>query len=253
MRIAIGLLSLSVGLAACTTTEMSQPGAKADLKEAARLNTQLGIDYMRQGNFDLALEKLTRALDQDDDFAPAHSAIALLYQKRDEPKLARKHYKKALSLNENDPGAMNNFGIFLCGQGEVDDAEEIFVKAAKSKDNRSPADSWTNAGVCVRRNPKKLDKAEEYLREAIRLNPRHENALAQMAAVCFDRQDYLRSRAFLQRYEKVGPPTLETLWIGAQTESALGDTAAAQAYSDRLRKQFPESDESTRSPQAPPS
>ncbi len=36
-------------------------------------------------------------------------------------------------------------------------------------------------------------------------------------------------------------------------ESALGDTAAAQAYADRLREQFPESDESSRSPEAPPS
>lgn len=242
-RIGIGLLSLYVALAACTTTTENAPGSKTDLKEAARLNTQLGIDYMRQGNFDLALEKLTRALDQDDDFAPAHSAIALLYQKRDEPKLARKHYKKALSLNENDPGAMNNFGIFLCGQGEIDDAEEIFVKAAKNKDNRSPADSWTNAGVCVRRDPKKLDKAEEYLREAIRINPRHENALGQMALVCFDRKDYLHARAFLQRYEALAKDTAQTLSIGAQTERKLGDVQSARMYERRLRTEFPDSPE----------
>jgi type IV pilus assembly protein PilF len=244
MRIAIALAAaLGLALAACTTTEVLQAGSKTDLKEAARLNTSLGIDYMRQGQYDVALEKLQKALDQDPDLAAAHSAIALLYQKRDEPKLARKHYRKALSLNANDPGAMNNFGIFLCGQGEIDDAEEIFVKAAQSKDNKQPADSWANAGVCVRRDPKKLDKAESYLREALKLNPRHENALAQMALVCFDKNDYLRSRAFLQRYEAIAKDTPQTLWIGARIERKLGDVASARAYERRLRTEFPEAPE----------
>ena len=74
-----------------------------------------------------------------------------------------------------------------------------------------------------------------------------------LARASLQKKDYLRARGFLQRYEKSGPPTPETLWIGAQTESALGDTAAAQEYANRLREQFPESDESSRSPEAPPS
>lgn len=234
---------ICLALAACTTTEVQAPGAKTDLKEAARLNTQLGIDYMRRGQYDFALEKLEHALEQDPDLATAHSAIALLYQKRDEPKLARKHYKKALDLNENDPGTMNNFGIFLCGQGEIADAEEIFVKAAQSKDNGQPADSWANAGVCVRRDPKRLDKSEEYLRQALRLNPKHENALAQMAMVCMERQDYLRARAFLQRYEAVAKDTAQTLWIGAQIERKLGDVQSARMFERRLRTEFPEAPE----------
>ena len=236
-------LLLGVTLAACTTTEVTAPGSKTDLKEAARLNTSLGIDYMRQGQYDFALEKLQRALEQDPDQAAAHSAIALLYQKRDEPKLARKHYKEALDLNENDPGAMNNFGIFLCGQGELEEAEEIFLKAAKSKDNPQAADAWANAGVCVKRDPKRLDKAEGYLREALKLNPRHQNALVQMAQVCFDRGDYLRARAFLQRYDAIARPSAQTLWIGAQIERKLGDPVAARNYERKLRTQFPESPE----------
>jgi type IV pilus assembly protein PilF len=237
------MAAASIVLAACTTTEVQQPGSKADLKEAARLNTQMGIDYMRKGQYELSLEKLQRALEQDSDLAAAHSAIALLYQRRDEPKLARKHFKKALDLNESDPGAMNNYGIFLCGQGEVEDAEEIFVEAARSKENRQPADSWANAGVCVRRDPKRLDKSEEYLREALRLNPRHENALAQMAIVCFTKQDYLRARAFLQRYEAIAKDTPQTLSIGAQIERKLGDVQSARAFERRLRSEFPDSPE----------
>ena len=58
----VGMLGLA--LAACTTTD-SNP-QKADMEEAARLNAQLGIDYMRKGQYELALEKLQKAIDQDD-------------------------------------------------------------------------------------------------------------------------------------------------------------------------------------------
>lgn len=229
-------------LVACTTTQV-EGGGKTDLKEAARLNTQLGIDYMRKGQYELALEKLQRALDQDSDLAAAHSTIALLYQRRGEAELAEDHYREALDLNRNDPGTMNNFGVFLCGQGEVDDAEEIFLKAAQSKDNNNPADAWANAGVCVRRDPKKAGKAEDYFREALRLNTRHPNALAQMAAVSYDKQDYLRARAFLQRYEAVARPTSQTLFIGVQTERKLGDLQTARSYERRLKTEFPDAPE----------
>jgi len=245
MKASFGIRHLAIvvflGLAGCTTTEVS--GDKTDLKEAARLNTQLGIDYMRKGQFDFALEKLKRALEQDPGLATAHSTIALLYQRRGEAELAEDHYREALDLNADDPGTLNNFGIFLCAQGEVDDAEKVFLRAAQNRDNRSPADAWANAGVCVRREPKKLARAEEYFREALKLNNRHPNALAQMALVCYEKQDYLRARAFLQRYEAIAKPTAQTLWIGAQTERKLGDLQGARGYERRLRTEFPDAPE----------
>ena len=242
MRIAAALL---LALSACTTTEMQPPEGqtKPDLKEAARLNTQLGIDYMRKGQIDLALEKLQKAIDQDDDLGMAHSAIALVYQQKGEPKLASQHYREALSINSDDAVTLNNFGIFLCGQNNIDDAEDMFMRAAKAKDNRVPADAWANAGVCLRNSPKARERAEGYLREALRLNPRHANALATMAQYSFDKKDYLRARAFLQRYEIASRPTAQTLWIGAQTERALGDMQTARSYERRLRSEFPESAE----------
>ncbi len=243
MRIVVAALAVALA-AACTTTEQQQVGAsKPDLKEAARLNAQLGIDYMRRGQFELALEKLEKAIDQDDDLAMAHSAIALVYQRKGEPKLASKHYREALSLNSNDAATMTNFGVFLCGQGEADDAEQMFLRAAKHKDNQIPADAWANAGVCLRSTPKARERAEGYLREALRLNPKHANALATMAQYSFDKKDYLRARAFLQRYEIASRPTAQTLWIGAQTERALGDMQMARSYERRLRSEFPESAE----------
>ena len=243
MSVRAAVIAAGLALAACTTTTEQAGSGKTDLKEAARLNTQLGIDYMRKGQYEFALEKLKKALDQDPDLATAHSSIALLYQRRGEADLAEDHYREALDLNQDDPGTLNNFGIFLCGQGEIEDAEEVFVKAAQNRDNTNPADAWANAGVCVRREPKKQEQAENYFREALKLNPRHPNALAQMAMISYDRQDYLRARAFLQRYESIAKATPQTLWIGVQTERKLGDLQSARGYERRLKTEFPEAQE----------
>lgn len=237
----VAALAAAMLIAACVTTDNSVvPGRQPDLKEAARLNTQLGIDYMRKGQLDLALEKLKKALTQDPDLAMAHSTIALVYVRRGENKLAGYHYRQALDENDDDPVTLNNFGVFLCGQNEIEDAEEYFLKAARHKDYATPEAAWTNAGVCVRREPKRADKAEQYFREALRVNPQFPDALAQMALLNFERQDHLRARAFLQRYDAVARATPETLWIGARNERALGDMGAARTYERRLKAEFPD-------------
>lgn len=231
-------------LAGCVTTEeVPLPGSEPDLAEAAKINTQLGIDYMRKGQLDLALEKLTKALDQDPDLAVAHSSIAFVYARRGENKLAGKHYREALDQNSDDPFTLNNFGVFLCGQGELKDAEKYFLRAARSKDYATPEAALTNAGVCLRREPKEAPRAEQYFREALRVNPQFPDALLQMAQLNYESGDYLRARAFLQRYESVAPATPQSLLIGARNERRLGDMQAVRTYERRLKTEFPDAAE----------
>lgn len=240
--IRINLLAALLVLAACTTSSGTvRPGVEPDLAEAARINTQLGIEYLRKGENDLALEKLNKALEQDDDQAMAHSVIAFLYQLRGEASLADRHYRKALSRNDEDPTTLNNYGAFLCGQGEWRKAEKMFLEALDVRSNTAPEDSWANAGTCLRTHEPK--RAENYLREALKVNPRHPNALAQMAELTYDKKDYLRTRAFLQRFQSVARDTPQTLLLAARTERSLGDEQTARAYERRLRKEFPEAKE----------
>ncbi|HKY90027.1 MAG TPA: type IV pilus biogenesis/stability protein PilW [Nevskiaceae bacterium] len=227
------------------------PRAKPDMVEASKLNTDLANDYIRKGQIDGAIEKVRRALEQNPNNAQAHATYAIVLGSRGDAANADSEFRRALSL-QDDPGTRNNYGVFLCGEKRYADAEAMFMKAAQDRTYRTPEVAWSNAGQCARRVPD-LPKSERYFRQALQVRADYPEALAQLSWIALQSKDYLRARAFLQRYEKVGPDTPETLWIGAQTESALGDTAAAQAYSNRLREQFPESDESSRSPQAPPS
>ena len=51
--------------------------------------------------------------------------------------------------------------------------------------------------------------AERYFRAALETNREFPDALANLAYLSVQKQDYLRGRAFLQRYELVGPVTAE--------------------------------------------
>lgn len=235
-------------LGGCVTTDMNGvelPDTQPNYREAARINTELGNDYARNGQYDLALDKLKRALSQDPNRAQTHTTIAYVYSKLDEPALAEAHYRKALSLDPNDSANRNNFGTFLCSRGKGAEAEKYFLQAAGDKRYATREVAWTNAGVCARK-VQDMDKADRYFREALQLNPEFPDALAQMAWLSLQKGDFLRARAFLQRYEKNGRPTAEALWIGARTEAALGDAAAARDYETRLQREFPESEESRR-------
>jgi type IV pilus assembly protein PilF len=248
---AAAALLLVTGCVTETAPGSLPPRAKPDMAEASRLNTDLAVDALRKGQYDAAIDKLRRALEQNPSNATAHATYAIVLGRRGDVVNADSEFRRALSI-QDDPATRNNYGAFLSGQKRYADAEAMFMKAAQDRTYNQPEVAWANAGQCARRVPD-LAKSDRYFREALKVRPDYPDALAQMSWIALQSKDYLRARAFLQRYEKVGPPTPETLWIGAQTESALGDTAAAQAYSNRLREQFPESDESSHSPQAPPS
>jgi type IV pilus assembly protein PilF len=96
---------------------------------------------------------------------------------------------------------------------------------------------YTNAGTCAKRQ-ENLDLAETYLRRALELDAQYAIALLQMSDVAFRRENFLQSRAFVERYLASAVPTPAVLWIGYQVENALGDKSAADSFAKRLLRDF---------------
>lgn len=215
-----------------------------DVREAAMINVQLGAEYLRQGNVDLARDKLERALEQDPRLPEAHLTMAHLESTAGNAQRAEQGYRRALALRRNDPDIRNAYGVFLCRQDRLKDAEQHLLAAARNTAYQTPEIAWTNAGVCAEKEPD-LAKAERYYREALRMNSRHHDALWQLARVSFDAGKPLQARGFLQRYLDLGPQmrTAPALWLGYQVEVTLGDEAAAQTYAARLRSDHADSGE----------
>jgi len=232
-----------VSLTACTLGGGTKPTehVAADPK-AAEINMRLGLNYMQRGDYEVALEKLQKALQQDPNLPSAHNTIALLYQRLNETEEAEEHFKQAVRRAPDYSEAQNNYGVFLCQQQRYKEAEQRFLKALDNPLYSSPAEAIENAGVCVSRIPE-LEQAELYFRQALQINPNLSKSLLQMAKISFEKNDFLQARAYIERYQAVSRWTSQSLLLAIKTENQLNDQDAVSSYSLLLRARFPDSDE----------
>jgi len=228
---------LLVFQSACVTTE-SDP-VEISLDEAAKANLQLGANYLQKGDLAMARDKLEKAVKQDPKLASARTYLAILYERIDEPKLAEQNYKEAVKLAPNNPDIANTYGGYLCRTGERREGIEYFRKAAGNALYRTPEVAYTNAAICALGIPDAA-QAETFLRQALEANPRYREALLRLAILSYDTDRPLQARAFLERFHAAGPATRDSLSLGVRVETALGDTAAAEEYRQRLRVEFPD-------------
>ena len=217
-------------------------GRQAKTPSAGEVYVKLAVAYMREGHFDIALQKAKRGLEVDPKNPRAHNIIALLYERLGETAPAREHYEQALRLDSKDPYIRNAYGSFLCAQEQFKEALDQFEEALRNPLYQTPEVALTNAGICAGRagDP---GRAEDYFRRALQLNPRFPTALLRMANISYDKANYLSARGYLQRYLEVAPHTAETLWLGIRTERELGDLDTLASYELLLRAEFPDSEE----------
>lgn len=252
IRSAVALVLTALALTACVTETSGElrPQSPPDLEEAARINTQLGVDYARQGQFEVAEEKLRKAVEQNDRYAQAHGVLAFVLTQRGDREGAEREYRRALALAPDDAATHNNFGVLLCELGKVKEADRAFQAALADRNYATPEAAWTNAGICQRQanDP----RAETSFREALKINPEYRAALAQIAQLTYAAGDWARTDAFLKRYEKLGSLPPDLLLIAASTQRKLGDRAAAHRYEQTLISGFPESDQAVQLLKNPP-
>ena len=243
----MGLVALLVLMAGCATnpgaTSYKAPGSGENPRtEAARVNTELGQKYLSQGKFELALEKLQRALANDPRYVDAHTVIAVLYESIGNDKLAEEHYRRATQLKPNAGDENNNYGRFLCKTGRYSESTAYFQRAVADPFYKTPSVAMTNAGTCALKGGN-LEVAEQQLRAALDRDPDSGVALFQMANTLYQKQDFFRARAFMQRFEARGENNAESLMLARNIELRLGNSTTAQEYTKRLRRDFPESEQ----------
>ena len=216
-------------------------GAATDTKsrnEAALINTQLGMTYMRQGNLQAAREKIEKALSQNPKTAQTQMAAGFLYDRLGDDKKASGHFEQAVKLADGDPDVLNNAAVYYCRKGDKKVGEKYFLQAAQSPLYRTPEVAYTNAGRCARADGRTAE-AEQYYRKALVFNAKQPDALLQLADMFQETGKSAQARPFLQRYLAVAPASAPSLWLGYRIERSAGDPAAASDYAERMKREFP--------------
>lgn len=219
---------------------VKQDNPATQRQEAARVHTELGQKYLQQGKLEIALEKLNKALSFDPDFVDAHTVLAVLYERIGNVAKAEEHYKRAAELKPKGGNENNNYGTFLCKLGRYQEAETYFDRAIADPFYQTPAIALTNSGTCLLQAGKR-DEAENRLRLALEQRPNDSEALFQLASVLYEKGEYFKARAFVQRFEANAKPRADALMLGRNIELKLGNGTAAGDYTRRLLKGFPDS------------
>ena len=239
-NLATGLLAASL-LSGCVGGANTQfQGDQVSIKQASEDNVALGLQYLQQGNRDVAMQKIQKAIQQDPDNANAYAAEALLYSATNDPDRAESAYDTAMRKAPDDPQILNNYAVFLCEHGKAKQSLPYFIKAATNPNYSTPDAAYTNAGLCASGIPD-MAAAEQYFRKALQINQSIPEALFQMAQLTYNQKQYLEARAFIERFNQVAPPRPDVLLLGVRTERALGNQQGATDYAKQLIKLFPAS------------
>jgi len=238
-------LTLALLLGACASS------SERDFKEtAAEANFKLGIGYMQSGHFEVATEKLLKAVQYNDDYPEAHNALGVLYEEIREYGPAEIHYKRAIDIKSDYTLAKLNYARFLCARmpARVAEGEAEFQKLADDPVNAgaSAADAYAGMALCARQRNDPA-QAETWLRKALELDPNNTSALYAMAELSQAQNKTLQGRAFLQRYHARTRPTAQSLSLGIAIEQGgEGDAQLRREYGVLLLSQFPNTDETRR-------
>jgi len=232
------LYLLALLLPACVSVD-NKP---TNTEKASAINVQLGIGYLQQNKLELANEKLLKALRYNPKSAAAHNAYAMLQDRLLIKDKAANHYEKATSLDPKDSQAANNYGAFLCRNGQEAKSEIYFLRALKNPLYKTPEYAYTNAAICLIKIGNK-DKVRGYLSKALAANSNFSIALVTMAKLEFDDKSYNKAKLYLDRYHLVARPGAKSLWLAIRTELALDKNRNVDELASRLQTGFPDSDE----------
>lgn len=232
---------LCAALAGCASSAERQ-AEQERLTRRAETHVLLGAGYLQRGQLEVAKQELDKAYRLAPDSPQVNNMMALLQWRLNNPDEAARYFRRAVAAEPPNPEAWNNYGVFLCDRGQIDEAVTWFQKAASNPLYRTPEEANLNAGVCLMKKPAPV-AAEKYFREALRINPKLPGALYHLAKISLDSGQALSARGFIERYFQATQDTPEGLLLAVRIERALRNKDAEASYAVRLRGKFPASPE----------
>jgi len=253
MKRAILILSAAL-LTACVGAGPSrEPGAAVPVSEqttnpndilqkSAKTHTELGTLYMQAGNMAVAMEEARMATMIDPGYAPGFSLMGLGHMMLNEMPLARQAFERAIQLAPGDPQIANDYGWFLCQNGQERDAMKYLESAARNPLYKTPTRPYANMGLCYLRL-KDEKNAEANFQRAVMLDSANVQAIYHLASLAYGRGDYASARKRLGELHRLMDPNAESLWLGIRIERKAGDRQAEADYAAQLRRKFANSPE----------
>ncbi|MBN7284776.1 type IV pilus biogenesis/stability protein PilW [Vibrio cholerae] len=227
-------LGLIIALAGCVTvTETAGNATQSNPTEMAEARIALGLGYLENGSMIKARENLEKALQHAPDYYRSQLSMAHYYEAVGENDSARKMYRTALSEHPKNGNVLNNFGTFLCKQGEYDTADQYFRRAVEQPYYYLISASYENAGLCALKAGK-TDNAREYFKRAIDHDPNRLLSILQLTKMEIEAGDYTPARLRLMDLNQRYGYQKASLTLLIELEKRAGNSALEQKYQTLL-------------------
>jgi type IV pilus assembly protein PilF len=149
-------------------------------------------------------------------------------------------FERALNLTPNDPDVLNNFGWFLCQRSDTQRSMGMFQQALRVPLYSTPHRALLNAGICARKLGNLAD-AEQFLRQALQMQPQLQPALSNLADIAYRAGRYQDAGRYLSQYSKLqSMPDADMLLLAVRISRALGDKSNAESYLLQLERRYPD-------------
>ena len=238
---------LLIVLPGCATPSGAGRAAPDQIKSrataSAKVHTELAGMYYERAQMGIALGEIDKALQSDQNYAPAYNVRGLIHMALREHKEAEADFQQSLRLDKSDSETHNNYGWFLCQRGKEKESISHFMTALKNPLYTTPERAYLNAGLCSKK-ASNLKDAEEFLQRALLVQSDLPQALLAMAELSFANGNYVAAKKYFARFsEKPDSLTAEQLWLAVRIERKVGDRNSEASYSMQLRKRFPDARE----------
>ena len=251
LRAATVLAALCALLGACETTR-TVDGARVsgnaalagategDVHDRAAVRLRLAGSYYQNGQIEVAIETVQKALELDPNNGMAHALLGIMQLDLGKIESARANFSRAISLDGENPEIQNNYGWFLCRTGHEGEASIYFEKAAANRLYGTPGQALLNAGLCDMQAGE-LAAAEKHLLAALAADATSANVKYQLAVLNLRQRRLERADFYYDLLTRDGPPGVDALWLGIRIAHARKDGDSESRLANELRSRFPES------------
>ena len=169
----------------------------ADFPEDWRGYYSRALVFLNQNEFDSAISILAPVSDIFNKIFSIQYMLGLSYSRIKKYNDALVHYNRALSLQPESVGVLHSMAIAYDETGDWNKSDNIYKQLIER--NKSDAQAFNNYAYSLVERNKELDKALEYAKKAIELEPENPSYLDTIGWVYYKLDDLKRAKKFIEQ------------------------------------------------------
>lgn len=225
-------------LLAASLTWLGAWPAGGQVKPDPETRFNLGLQHLRDGRIDMAIESFKQAIKEDPKNAYFQKGLGMAYLAKREPGKAVEAFKKALEINPYYADVHNDLGTALSLAGKPEEAKREFLTAFNDPTFPTPEVAARNLGQAYL-DEKNYNDASSWFRTAVQRNKSYPDGHLGLADTLAAQQRFDEAALQLELANKELPDSYPVLFALAEAYFKAGRFAESRSSFEQLARRDP--------------